>query len=210
MLIEEKITTFLKEVASDSPTPGGGSVAALVGALGASLGTMVARLTIGKGGYEEVWDLFEEKLHEFEEIRGELTKKIDEDTKAFNQLVDAFKLPKKNKEQRKKRSEKIQEGYKNAAQIPLETAKQARSLIDLFDEIGSKGNENALSDAAVGILCALSALKSAAINVKINLTEIEDEQFVSQCQNKLDKLLEGAEKKTFKLEEKITKTITTS
>lgn len=210
MLIEEKVTTFLDEVASDSPAPGGGSVAALIGALGASLAAMVARLTIGKEGYEEVWELFKRNLHKFEEIREELTKNIEQDTKAFNRLVNAFKMPKKTKEQKKKRSERIQKGYKNAAQIPLETAKKARRLIDLLDEIGLKGNENALSDIAVGTLCALSALKSAVINVKINLTAIEDDQFVNQCQNELEDLLEGAEKKAFQLEEKITRRITTN
>lgn len=199
MLVEDQIKTFLEKVASDSPAPGGGSVAALTGALGASLASMVSRLTIEKKGYEDVWGLFEKKLQEFEEIRQKLIRQVDRDTEAFNNLVEAFKMPKSTEEQKRKRNKRIQSGYKNATQVPLETARNARTLIDLLDEIALEGNENALSDIAVGMLCSYTALKSAALNVQINLPALNDEEFVKNCQKELENLLEGVEGKVFPL-----------
>lgn len=198
-LVEKKLSTFLEEVASDSPTPGGGSVAATVGAMGASLASMVSQLTIGKKGYEEVEDLFKQKCKEFEKLRKKLMRQIDLDTNAFNRLMDAFKMPKDTKKQKKKRKKKIQEEFKNATQIPLETAQYARKLIDLIDEVALKGNENALSDIAVAALCGLTAVKAAALNVRINLPSIKDEEFVNSRQNKLETLLSGVDETVFQL-----------
>ena len=182
---------FIQELASDSAAPGGGSAACLAGALGASLGAMVSRLTIGKKGYEAVESFFQEKIVELDVLHKELTELIDTDANAFNGVMAAFKLPKTTDEERSARSAKIQEEYKVAALVPMTTVRTCKKVLDILLEIGTKGNKNALSDVVVGALNALSGLKGAALNVEINLPSIKDESFKSEMVKELEEIMNG-------------------
>lgn len=204
-LINMKITKFLDELASDSPAPGGGAAAAIAGAMGSALGSMVSRLTIGKDGYEDVQDFFKAKLEEFEKLRYLLTELVDKDANAFSGVIAAFKLPKETEEQKTIRSAKILSEYKIAAEIPMETCKACRKVIDLLIECGVKGNKNALSDIAVGALCALTGLKSAVHNVEINLGYIsgKDKKYAEEMEKDLSGLLEDVDLKVKELDETV-------
>lgn len=196
---------FVKELASDSPAPGGGSVACVAGAMGAALGAMVSRLTIGKKGYEDISPFFSEKLKELDELHHQLTLLIDKDANAFNGVMKAFKMPKDTEEQKAARSAKIQEEYKKAAMVPLETVKTCKSVLDVILDIGIKGNKNALSDIAVGAMNALTGLKSAALNVEINLPAIKDESFKKEVTSELNSILSGLDEKVNHLVEEARK-----
>ena len=205
MLVDMKITEFLKELASDSPAPGGGAAAALSGAMGAALAAMYMRLTIGKKNYEDVEDLFKKKLEEVEALRKRITELTDEDADAFNEVMAAFKLPKNTEEEKEARKKKIQEAFKKAATIPLETCKACRNVIDIVLEIGLKGNKNVMSDAAAAALCALNGLKTAALNVEINIPFIKDEEFVNKLRSELDEVMKDVDKKVEDLVNEIRK-----
>ncbi len=191
MLKDMTVEGFIQELASDSAAPGGGSAACLAGALGASLGAMVSRLTIGKKGYEAVESFFQEKIVELDVLHKELTELIDTDANAFNGVMAAFKLPKTTDEEKSARSAKIQEEYKVAALVPMTTVRTCKKVLDILLEIGTKGNKNALSDVAVGALNALSGLKGAALNVEINLPSIKDESFKSEMVKELEEIMNG-------------------
>ena len=187
---------FISELASNSPAPGGGSVAALAGALGAALTSMVCNLTVGKEKYTDVEDEVKKALRKSENTRKKLTRLIDEDTEAFNDVMKAFKMPKETEKQKEARSKAIQEGYKTAAKVPLETAKVCGDIFDLAKVIAEKGNQNSITDAAVSALMAKAGVKSAILNVKINLGSIKDEVFVNKISSDLHKLERNADKKT--------------
>jgi len=195
-LASMKIDGFLSELASNSPAPGGGSVAALSGALGAALSSMVCNLTVGKEKYANVQDEIKNVLKNSEKLRNELTKLIDEDTEAFNDVMKAFKMPKETEEQKKKRSQAIQAGYKIAANVPLKTAKTCASILDVAMVVAEKGNKNSITDAAVSALMAKAGVQSAILNVKINLGSIKDEQFVKETSKELDEIEKNATDKT--------------
>lgn len=205
MLIDKKITDFLDELASNSPAPGGGSAAAIAGAMGAALGSMVANLTIGKEEYAEFEEFFKAKIAETEELRKKLTELVDLDANAFTGVINSFRLPKDTEEQKATRSAKILEEYKKAAEVPMDTCRACRKVIDLLNEMGTKGNKNALSDIAVGALCALTGLKSAVHNVEINLGFIKtkDAEWANGRYKELESLLENVEEKVHKLDEDI-------
>ena len=195
-LASMKINSFLSELASSSPAPGGGSVAALSGALGIALTSMVCNLTIGKEKYENVQNDVKKTLKQSEKLRKKLTRLIDEDTTAFNDVMKAFKMPKETEEQKKKRSAAIQEGYKKAAQTPLETAKTCAEALNLAKTVAEIGNINSITDAAVSALMIESGLKSAILNVKINLGSIKDEKFTQKINNELENIEKIASDKT--------------
>lgn len=198
-LASMKINGFLSELASNSPAPGGGSVAALAGSLGAALSSMVCNLTVGKEKYADVQNEIKTVLKESESLRKELTKLIDEDTDAFNDVMKAFKMPKETEEQKKKRSRAIQDGYKVAASVPLKTAKTCASILDVAMVVAEKGNKSSITDAAVSALMAQAGVISAILNVKINLGSIKDEGFVKKISSDLDKLEENSADKTSKI-----------
>ena len=198
MLADLTIKDFLKKTASNSPVPGGGSIAALSGAISASLLEMVASLTIGKKGYEE----FEEEMKEISiavlEYRNKLIADIDKDSNAYDAVMAAYRLPKSNDEERDRRSGAIQEALKNAVLVPLEVAKMGLDIIKLAGNIVRDGNKNAITDGAVAAMMARTALLSALYNVKINLSSIKDEAFVNEIsdqvrdmENKIQKLEQG-------------------
>jgi glutamate formiminotransferase/formiminotetrahydrofolate cyclodeaminase len=195
-LASMKINSFLSELASSSPAPGGGSVAALAGSLGASLSSMVCNLTIGKEKYSDVQDKIKDTLKKSDKIRKDLTKLIDEDTNAFNDVMKAFKMPKETESQKEKRSKAIQEGYKVAAKVPLETARICEKIFDIAKVVAENGNQNSITDSAVSALMAQAGVKGAILNVKINLGSIKDESFVKKISSEIEKLHNDTEIKT--------------
>jgi formiminotetrahydrofolate cyclodeaminase len=192
VLRDKTVQGFLDELASSSPAPGGGSTAALAGAVAAGLVSMVCRLTIGKKGYETVEQDMLETLEKSEKIRDELTLLIDEDTKAFDEVMLAFKLPKETDDEKRKRSAAIQKGYKTAAQVPLRTAQVCTRLWTLVSEVADKGNKNSITDAGVAGLLTYSGIMGAILNVKINLGAIKDEGFTAPVDQEIREIEEDA------------------
>jgi len=195
-LVSMSVKGFLSELASSSPAPGGGSVAALAGSLGAALSSMVCNLTVGKEKYDSVQDEIKNVLKQSEKLRMKLTKLIDRDTEAFKDVIKAFKMPKETEKQKEARSKAIQEGYKTAALIPLETAETCEKILDLAKTVAEKGNQNSITDAAVSALMAQAGVESAILNVKINLGSIKDEDFVKKINSELNKLERNCRVKT--------------
>ena len=189
MLIDKKIHNFLEELASNSPTPGGGSVAALAGALGAALISMVGNLTIGKKKYEDVEEDIKKIISSSEKLRYELSQLIEEDVKAFNNFMATYKMPKETEDEKKIRAEKIQESLIEAAKVPLTVAYKCLEVLSLSKEVAEKGNINVISDAGVAALMAEAALESAILNVKINLTMIKDEKVRTELSSSIKEIL---------------------
>jgi glutamate formiminotransferase/formiminotetrahydrofolate cyclodeaminase len=196
LLVSLSVKDFLTELASSSPAPGGGSVAALSGALGAALSSMVGNLTVGKKDYEPVQDEIKTLLGKCGQIQRKLTELIDKDTEAFNDVIKAFKMPKDTEQQREQRKKAIQKGYKTAAQVPLETANTCANVLDMALVIAEKGNKNSITDAAVSALMAQTGVEGAILNVKINIASIKDQEFVESMNRQLGKLKKQATKKS--------------
>jgi methenyltetrahydrofolate cyclohydrolase len=195
-LVKQNVKMFLDEVASSSPAPGGGSVAALAGALGAALTSMVCNLTKAKQGYEAVQDQISETLEKSEELRKDLTDLIDKDTDAFNEVMKALKMPKETEEQKEQRRVAMQSAFKLAAEVPLETARECVQILDVAHIVAEKGNKNSSSDAAVSALMAQTGVQAAMLNVRINLSSIKDPDYVQQVSTELDELLQYAMQKS--------------
>ncbi|MBE3092010.1 MAG: cyclodeaminase/cyclohydrolase family protein [Candidatus Atribacteria bacterium] len=189
MLIDKKINNFLDELASNSPTPGGGSVAALAGALGAALISMVGNLTIGKKKYEDVEEDIKKIISSSGKLRYELSQLIEEDVKVFNNFMATYKMPKETEDEKKIRAEKIQESLIEAAKVPLKVAYKCLDILSLSKEVAEKGNINVVSDAGVAVLMAEAALESAILNVKINLRMIKDEKVRTELSSSIKELL---------------------
>jgi methenyltetrahydrofolate cyclohydrolase len=195
-LVKQNIKMFLEEVASSSPAPGGGSVAALSGALGAALSSMVCNLTREKQGYETVQNEIREILEKSEELRKDLTDLIDKDTDAFNEVMKALKMPKETESQKEQRTNAMQAAFKQAAEVPLETARKCIQILDIAHVVAEKGNKNSISDAAVSALMAQTGVQAAMLNVRINLSSIKDSEYVQQVSTELHELLQNAMQKS--------------
>ncbi|MCK5773758.1 MAG: glutamate formimidoyltransferase [Thermoplasmata archaeon] len=169
---------FLEELASNSPAPGGGSVAALSGSLGAALLEMVCNLTVGKKNYEEAWVEMKAAAKDIGIHRMRLLELVDEDTNAFNDVMKAFKLPKGTDEEKVARSAAIQAGYKKAIDTPMDTALKCLELLELATPVAQKGNRNSITDVGVGADMAAAGLVGAVMNVRINLGSIKDKEYV--------------------------------
>lgn len=195
-LVSMKLVDFLSELASSSPAPGGGSVAALSGALGAALSSMVCNLTIEKEKYVNVQDEIKKVLNKSEKIRKKLTKLIDKDTEAFNDVMKAFKMSKETEEQKNIRNKAIQEAYKLAASVPLETAIICEEILDVAMVVAIKGNQSSITDAAMSAIMAKAGVEGAILNVKINLASIKDEKFVKNINVKIKELQKNVSNKT--------------
>ncbi|VVB60431.1 Formiminotransferase-cyclodeaminase [uncultured archaeon] len=195
-LVKMNIKMFLDELASTSPAPGGGSVAALSGALGAALSSMVCNLSIGKQGYEAVQDEITEILQRSEELRKQLTELIDKDTEAFNKVIEALKMPKETVDQKEYRQHTMQNAFKHAADVPLETARKCMQILDVARILAEKGNKNSISDAAVSALMAQTGLQAAMLNVRINLCSIKDTEYIQKVTTELGELLRNAMEKS--------------
>ncbi len=189
MLIDKKVSNFLDELASNSPTPGGGSVAALAGALGAALISMVGNLTVGKKKYEDVEEAIKKIIGSSEKLRYELSQLIEEDVKVFNNFMATYKMPRETEDEKKMRTEKIQEALIEAARVPLRVAYKCMEILSLSKEVAEKGNVNLVSDAGVAALMAEAALESAILNVKINLKMIKDEKVRTELSSSIKEIL---------------------
>jgi glutamate formiminotransferase/formiminotetrahydrofolate cyclodeaminase len=179
-LVEMKLNDFVDEVSRESPAPGGGSIAALAGALGASLASMVSNLSIGKRGSEEVEEDLKPVADKVQEIKSFLVKAIDEDTNAFNAYMAARRLPDKSEEEKKIKHQALQDGLKEAVNVPLNTAKKCAEVIHLAGIAVEKGNINSVTDAGVGAHIAYTGVKGGIFNVLINLKEIEDKKYIEE------------------------------
>ena len=177
MLADLTIKDFLQQLASQVPVPGGGSAAALSAAIGASLSQMVANLTIGRKGFEEVEAWMKAVAKLAEEYRDKLVKDIDRDAQAYTEVMAAYKLPKNTDKEKDRRDQAIQEGLKNAALVPLSVAEDALKIMDLAGKVIKEGNKNAVTDGAVAAMTARTAVLAALYNVKINLSAIKDTTF---------------------------------
>lgn len=182
------VEEFVSVTASDAPAPGGGSVAALAGALGAALAEMVTNLTIGKEKYADVEAEMKELSAKAAEIRNELIEGIQKDTESFNQYMAALKLPKGTEEEKAVRRETMQNGLKAAAKVPLEVAETAAKIFPIAEAVAKRGNTNAVTDALVATMMARTAVIGALFNVKINLGSIKDEVFVAELAAKVAEL----------------------
>jgi glutamate formiminotransferase/formiminotetrahydrofolate cyclodeaminase len=186
------VADFVDEVSRDTPAPGGGSIAALAGALGAALASMVANLSAGKGEYDGRYEELCELAEQAQLVKDELLRAVDADTEAFNGVIAALRMPKDTPEQVAQRAQALRDGYKAAAEVPLRTAQLCRNVLDLCQSAAGVGNAAVMSDAGVGALMALAGVQGAAHNVRINLPHTGDEPFVADLQARLDELLADA------------------
>lgn len=187
------VEQFLDQLASSQPTPGGGSAAAVMGAMGAALVSMVANLTVGKKKYAEVEPQVKEVLAESEKLRAQLTAALQEDVAAFDTVMAAYGLPKDTDEQKAARSVAIQAALKEATEAPLHCARLAHKVLPLTLRIAEIGNVNIISDAGVAVLAAQAALRSAVLNVFVNAAAIEDKSFAQPRMDEAERLMaEGA------------------
>jgi len=177
MYIDQPLRYFMDKLASKSPEPGGGSVAALTGALGAALVSMVANLTLGKEKYKEVQPQIEALLKESEKIRGEMLDLLQKDTEVYRALSDVYKMPKNTDEEKAARTAMMQEALKKACQVPFEIALKSLEVARLAERAADLGNVAAVSDAGVAVLLAQACAQSAALNVKINVNSIKDDTY---------------------------------
>lgn len=176
-LIDLTAKGFANETASESPAPGGGSISAYVGSLGASLATMVANLSSHKRGWDDRWEEFSLVAEKGQNLKNELLFLVDEDTNAFNRIMDAFGLPKKTDAEKQIRKEAIESASKYAIEIPLRVMRASLAVMDIVESMVITGNPNSVSDAGVGALCVSAAVQGAYLNVKINAGGIEDKAF---------------------------------
>lgn len=177
-LLNMDLRAFADETASESPAPGGGSIAAYIGALGVSLGTMVANLSSHKPGWDERWEEFSKWAEQGQHLKDQLLNLVDEDTLAFNNIMNAFGLPKTSDEEKKARTEAIQSATRYATEVPFKVMELCLSSFDVIAAMAESGNPNSVSDAGVGALCARSAVMGAFLNVKINASGLKDKNFV--------------------------------
>ena len=191
-LVNLSLQEFANETASESPAPGGGSIAAYMGSLGISLATMVANLSAHKKGWDKRWKEFSAWAEKGQKIKDELLYLVDEDTRAFNKIMEAFSLPKSSEQEVKFRSEAIQNATKYATEVPLKTMILAYSSFPIIKAMAEIGNPNSISDAGVGALCARSAVIGAYMNVRINASELKDEAFKKEILAKAEKIKNDA------------------
>ena len=194
MLIKKSVEEFVESVASKAPAPGGGSVAALVGSLGSALTAMVGNLTKGKKAYNELDNKLKEELdnnfNEAIKLVERLNELVDEDTKSFNGVMAAFKMPKNTEEEKSVRTETIQEATKEALEVPLETAKKCLEVLKLQKVFANYGNQNAITDIGVGALLGYAGIEGAIFNVKINLSGIKDKDYVDIINKKCESIIQ--------------------
>lgn len=202
-LIYMKVNDFLEELASDSPAPGGGSVAALAGSLSAALTSMVSNLTFGKKGYEGKNELMEKTGVEAQQLKDGLLKTVDTDTEAFNKVMAAMKMPKKTDEEKAKRTKALDEANKEATLIPLSVLEKTIAALKLAAVVAKDGNQNSLSDSGVAAIMAKASAHGAYYNVLINLGGIEDKGWVKEIREKADKYLAEANKLAGEIEKSV-------
>ena len=203
MLVDLTVKNFLDKVAGSDPVPGGGSIAALNGALASALAAMVAHLTIGKKGYEDNEELMQQTAEVAIRWQQEFTTLIDKDSEAYDAVFACFKMPKSTDEEKAARSAAIQEATKHAALIPMEVARKAFEMMPVIANVARLGNRNAVTDACVAMMAARSAVLGALLNVRINLGSLRDASFIENMQAEADDM----EEKACRQEEELLKSI---
>jgi len=202
-LVDLSCVEFANETSKESPAPGGGSISAYIGALGASLGMMVANLSAHKPGWDEQWETFSDWAVKGEQLKKDLLFLVDEDTRSFNRIIDAFGLPKTTEEEKAIRKKAIQDATKYAIEIPFKTMGKAFEVFELCKAMAQIGNPTSVSDAGVGALCIRAAVMGSYLNVKINASSLDDKVFVDEIIKKADAII----KETIKKEEEILKIV---
>jgi glutamate formiminotransferase / formiminotetrahydrofolate cyclodeaminase len=202
-LINMKLNDFANETASESAAPGGGSISAYAGALGVSLGTMVANLSSHKKGWDDQWEIFSNWAAKGQALKDDLLKLVDEDTIAFNKIMDAFGLPKNSDEEKTLRSKAIQEATLFATEIPFKTMQKSMHCFEIIKAMAEIGNPNSVSDVGVGALCVRTAVYGAYLNVKINASGLKDKTIAEKYINEATAMLADANK----LEQEILKIV---
>lgn len=185
------IASFLDQLASSAPTPGGGAAAALVGAMGAALISMVCNLTIGRPRYRPVEDLMRRILTQSEQTRQRLLELAEEDARAYGEVAAAYRLPRTTEAEQTRRTEAIQQALRRAAAPPREVMQQCRSLVPLCLEVAAHGNTTVVSDAGVATELVVAGIQGAILNVRVNLAELRDRAFVEQCEAEITSVESG-------------------
>ncbi len=198
-LIDFTLTDFADETAGESMAPGGGSIAAYVGSLGVSLGTMVANLSAHKSGWDDKWEYFSEWAQKGQNYKNRLLFLVDEDTNSFNKIIDGFRMPKSTSEEKEIRAKAIQDATKYATEIPFEVMQTAYNSMEVMQEMLQNGLQSSLSDSGVGILCARAAVVGAYFNVRINAKDIKDRAFAENILQKAKEVYD----KTIALEQEV-------
>ena len=191
-LIDLTVKGFADETSRESPAPGGGTISAYMGALGAALGTMVANLSSHKAGWDARWEDFSNWADKGQKIQAELMTLVDEDTEAFNRIMEAFGLPKKTEEEKAARSAAIQAATLFATQVPLHTMQASFKVFELCKAMAEEGNPNSVSDAGVGVLAARAAVLGAGLNVKINASGLKDRETADKLVGEANELIKKA------------------
>lgn len=189
-LIRMDLRAFADETASESPAPGGGSISAYVGSLGAALGTMVANLSAGKRGWEDKINLFSDFAAQGQHVKDTLLTLVDEDTNAFNKIMNAFGLPKGTDEEKKARTHAIEDATKYACEIPFKVMETAYSILPMLAAMVEQGNPNSITDAGVGVLCVKTAVRGAYFNVLVNAQGLKDRAFAEDIKSRAKQILD--------------------
>jgi glutamate formiminotransferase/formiminotetrahydrofolate cyclodeaminase len=206
-LIRMNLIDFANETASESVAPGGGSISAYMGSLGVALGTMVANISAGKRGWEEQVPFFSEWAEKGQKLKEDLLKLVDEDTRAFDEIMKAFGLPKNTDEEKKVRTEAIQTATKYACEVPLRTMSAASNALVMLEPMIEKGNQNSVTDAGVGVLCVRAAVQGAYMNVLVNAKGLKDVSFAQQVIEEAKNILAKTNLKADELVKKVEKVI---
>ncbi len=194
LLVNKNLTDFANETASESPAPGGGSIAAYLGSLGAALGTMVANLSSHKRGWDKRWEEFSKAAEEGQKLKDKLLHLVDADTAAFNAIIDAVRMPKGNSIEQQARKDAMEAATKNAIEVPLDVMKTSNDCFPMLRQMAETGNPNSVSDAGVGALCCKAAVYGAYLNVKINCKDLDDASYVENTLKEAEGILSHAEK----------------
>ena len=192
-LIDLTLKEFADETAGESPAPGGGSISAYVGTLGVALGTMVANLSANKRGWDDKWEYYSDWAVKGQKYKETLLALVDEDTNAFNKIIEAFRLPKSNLQEKEMRAKAIEDATKYATEVPFKVMETAQQSMEVMLEMAKNGLQNSLSDAGVGALCAKTAVHGAYFNVRINAKDIKDKAFAEEILSKAKQIFNKAE-----------------
>ena len=193
-LVRKSVGEFVDEVSRDTPAPGGGSIAALAGSIGAALAAMVANLTVGKAGFDGRYEELDTLAAQAQGVKDQLLGAVDEDTQAFNGVMDALRMPKDTPDQKAARSEALQSGYKRATEIPMQTARHCCTALELCLTAARCGNDVMITDAGVGALVSFAGVKGAAYNARINLKSIKDADYVKRAGAEIARLVDESRK----------------
>lgn len=206
-LIDLTLKDFVDETAAESPAPGGGSISAYVGTLGVALGTMVANLSANKRGWDAKWEYYSNWAVKGQKYKQQLLALVDEDTNAFNKIIEAFRLPKSNEEEKEIRTKAIEDATKYATEVPFKVMETAQQSMEVMLEMAKNGLPNSLSDAGVGALCAKTAVYGAYFNVRINAKDIKDKAFAEEILKKAKQVFNKATKMEIQILEILNKAI---